>query len=262
MNSISKTEGNDKNEKWVKFLQIPFFNIRTSDMYYHFLPAFYLFVGLSIGLYWFNFWLNINNFSFWKYLSFLQDYRYEVLLFMFPLLFISFKLIWVIISSFWWTLTHFTKKVDQKISKKVYKMVWRNSEILQYLNEFYKFDNEIKEKELSWWPVYWHIFHYVMDYYYAQENVYDDLRKAIFIRNIIATNLILMVLILIIWISLWKCIITLIYIIFLWVMSFFLYKIYNSSLKKYHLKLVLTFIYIYTNVKNIEEKNKNLNTPN
>jgi hypothetical protein len=130
---------------------------------------------------------------------------------------------------------------------------------MKNLNSFYKFENEIKEKDLSWWPVYWHIFHYIMDYYYAQENVYDDLRKAIFIRNIVASNFIVIILVFFIWLSLEKNIITLIYITILWIISFLFYKMYNSSLRKYHLKLVLTFIYIYTNVSNINEKNEKLN---
>lgn len=249
---FSKTEKMDINEKWVKLLQIPFFHIRSSDMHYYFLPALYLFLSFSISsMYWFYFWLDIREFTLSRYLDFLQKYRYEILLFMLPLLFMTFKLCWLIISSFGGILSNLIGKVDQKIWENVYKSIWRNQEILNYLNCFYRFEVKIEEKDLLSWPVYWHIFYYVMDYYYAQENVYDDLRKTIFIRNIIASNFILIILVFSIWLSLSQNIKTLIYIVLIWLLCMFLYRMYISLLNKYHRKLVLTFIYIYTNIENI-----------
>ena len=88
MSWISKTENQDKNEKWVKLLQIPFFQIRSSDMHYFFLPAFYFCLIMTVWIYGFYFWLDIRKFSLWNYLWFLKNYRYEVLLFIIPFSFI------------------------------------------------------------------------------------------------------------------------------------------------------------------------------
>lgn len=221
-------------------------------MHYYFLPAFYLCLTFSILIYWFwENWLDITKFEFRTYLNFLQEFRYEVLLFIIPLSFMFFKLLWLIISAFWWYLIKKVWEQDQLISKDTYEKIWKNKVVLTYLNQFYKFEDNIEQKDLVTWPVYWHIFHYVMDYYYGQENVYDDLRRAIFIRNIIASNIILIGLLFFIWLYIWENIMTLIYVIFLVFFTFFLLKMYSIWIVKYHLKLVLTFIYIYTNINNI-----------
>ncbi len=249
-NYLSKTEMQWNWWKWIEKLWIPFFSIRKSDLYHDFLPAFYFFILIIIILYINKYWFSSNDFSITDKMDYIKKYKYETLLFIVPLLFILLKLIWLIISQISRiTLLTFKCYPDQSISKEIFEHVWYKNIIIKWLNNFYKW-YIITENDLTKATIYWCIFNYVMDYYYGQENIYDDLRISIFLRNLIWANVLLGIII----ISTFNCELIIYSIIILLLFSKFYYKMYLRKIRYYHSKLVRTFLYINSNLEYINSK--------
>jgi len=166
----------------------------------------------------------------------------------------------------------FSNSTNTKVCSKYAKVINDNIEnVVKHYKEIFFDKNNIERKKKARdifydnITLYWNIFQYVMEEYYWKENVYDDLRKALFIRNIAVATLTLFWVVLIVtvlgiaahlfkssWMTLWieQIFISIMTTLILYFTYLLFVKAYSSQIKFYLFKLFLTFNYLTSkNVK-------------
>jgi len=185
---------------WIKEIWWTYWILRKSDLFFYLLPGFYFVFAVFIILCFIEKKYLVTSLT--SLARFLSENNVVTVFILFPIFLIFIYVTWLILNILAARYYVKRKKIyDQMYSKEDFWDINRSryakviiDNIPHIITSYKKIFNDYTVDKIGFFNnvlLYWNIFQYVMEEYYWKENIYDDLRKALFIRNISMATFIL-----------------------------------------------------------------------